>query len=64
MIVKGQYQILFWFGTVIMGNILPLILIQFVPGAISMAVTGFLVLFGIYVTEKIWVEAPQRIPLA
>jgi len=43
---------------------LPLILIQFVPGAISMAVTGFLVLFGIYVTEKIWVEAPQRIPLA
>jgi len=64
MILKGRYQGLFWLGTIVLGNILPLILIQFLPGQISLAVAGILILLGIYVTEKIWVEAPQRIPLA
>ena len=64
MILKGQYQGLFWFGTVVVGNILPLILIQFLPGTLSLAGAGVLIIIGIYITEKIWVEAPQRIPLA
>jgi len=64
MILKGRYQGLFWLGTIILGNVLPLILIQFLPGQLSLAVAGILILIGIYVTEKIWVEAPQRIPLA
>ncbi len=64
MILNGRYKNLFWLGSIILGNILPLILIQFLPGNISMAVAGILILTGIYITEKIWVEAPQRIPLA
>ncbi len=64
MILKERYKTLFWLGTVVLGNILPFILIQFLPGQVSLAVAGFLILFGIYITEKIWVEAPQRIPLA
>jgi len=64
MILKERYKSLFWLGTVVLGNILPFILIQFLPGQVSLAVAGFLILFGIYITEKIWVEAPQRIPLA
>lgn len=64
MILKERYQGLFWLGTIILGNVLPLILIQFLPGQYSLAVAGILILLGIYVTEKIWVEAPQRIPLA
>ena len=64
MILKGQYQGLFWFGTVVVGNILPLILIQFLPSTLSLAGAGVLIIIGIYITEKIWVEAPQRIPLA
>ena len=64
MILKERYQGLFWGGTVIVGNLLPLILVQFLPGAYTLAAAGILILIGIYVTEKIWVEAPQRIPLA
>ncbi len=64
MILKERYQGLFWGGTIIVGNLLPLILIQFMPGAYTLAAAGVLILIGIYVTEKIWVEAPQRIPLA
>ena len=64
MILKGQYQGLFWFGTIVVGNIVPLILIQFFPSTLSIAGAGVLILIGIYITEKIWVEAPQRIPLA
>jgi preprotein translocase subunit SecY len=64
MILKEQYKGLFWFGTVIVGNILPLILVQFFPSPLILAGAGILILIGIYITEKIWVEAPQRIPLA
>ncbi len=64
MILKGQYQGLFWFGTIVVGNIVPLILIQFFPSTLTIAGSGILILIGIYITEKIWVEAPQRIPLA
>ena len=64
MILKEQYKVLFWLGTVVIGNILPLVLIQFFPGTIGLAAAGALIIVGIYLTEKIWVEAPQRIPLA
>ena len=64
MILKGRYKNLFWFGTVILGNILPLALLIFAPTATMLAVAAALILIGIYATEKIWVEAPQRIPLA
>ena len=64
MITGGKYKNLFWIGTVIVGNILPFILLIFFPGEIPTTVVAILVLVGIYFTEKIWVEAPQRIPLA
>ena len=64
MILKGKYKSIFWLGTIILGNIIPLILIQFLPGQISIAIAGVFILIGIYITEKIWIEAPQRIPLA
>ena len=64
MITKGRYKNLFWIGTVLFGNILPLLMIFFAPGYIVLSVAAILILIGIYTTEKIWVEAPQRIPLA
>jgi len=64
MIVKGRYKNLFWVGVVVLGNVLPLALLIFAPSAIMLAVASALILIGIYTTEKIWVEAPQRIPLA
>jgi len=64
MIVKGRYKNLFWIGALFIGNVLPLALLLFVPSTITLTVAAVLILIGIYITEKIWVEAPQRIPLA
>lgn len=62
MIVKGRYANLFWLGVIALTNALPLILI-FLDMAILSGLASLLVIIGIYLTEKIWVEAPQRIPL-
>ncbi len=64
MITKGRYKNLFWIGVVLIGNVLPLVLLVFMPRATMLTVASVLVLIGIYATEKIWVEAPQRVPLA
>ena len=64
MITKGQYSKLFYGGVILLGNIIPVVLLIFgVGNPIMMAVAGACVLIGLYFTEHIWVEAPQRIPL-
>ncbi len=65
MILKGRYKNKFWFGVLLFGNIIPL-LVLFFGGteALILAVAGTILLIGIYITEDIWVEAPQRIPLS
>ncbi len=62
MIVSGRYKNKFWFGSILIGNVLPLILI-FIGGGWITALAGLLVIIGIYLTESIWIEAPQRIQL-
>ena len=64
MITKGRYKNLFWFGVVFVGNVLPLALLVLMPSPMTLTVAAVLILLGIYATEKIWVEAPQRVPLA
>jgi formate-dependent nitrite reductase membrane component NrfD len=64
MILHGRYRNLFWWGAILFGNVLPLVLLAF--GGNDPWVAGLaslILLVGIYFTEKIWVEAPQRIPL-
>ncbi len=64
MILKGQYRNQFWLGALLFGNLLPLVILAISgPTTLAMAIAGAIVLTGIYLTEKIWVEAPQRIPL-
>ncbi|HEY5692503.1 MAG TPA: NrfD/PsrC family molybdoenzyme membrane anchor subunit, partial [Cyclobacteriaceae bacterium] len=61
MITTGRYKVLFWVGAIAVGNALPLLL---VTDLVAFPEGGaLLVLIGIFITEKIWVEAPQRIPL-
>lgn len=62
MITKGRYRNMFWLGAIVVGNILPLVLLA--AGSSLLPVAGILVLLGIYFTEHIWVEAPQRIQLS
>jgi len=65
MIVKGRYKNKFWMGVLVFGNLIPLLILFFVGANTAMlAVAGAIILIGIYLTEDIWVEAPQRIPLS
>lgn len=63
MIISGRFSALFWLGTMVLGNGVPLLLIG-LGGAAATASAGVLVLIGIYITEYIWVRAPQLIPLS
>jgi formate-dependent nitrite reductase membrane component NrfD len=64
-IIKGRYKNLFWLGVVLLGNLVPLFMFGFFnPSNAIYSVASILVLSGIYITEHIWVEAPQRIPLS
>jgi Fe-S-cluster-containing dehydrogenase component/formate-dependent nitrite reductase membrane component NrfD len=65
MILKGRYKNIFWLGAILVGNILPFILlVAGIGNPLMVGIAGILILLGIYFTEKIWVEAPQRIPLS
>jgi len=64
MIVKGRYKKWFWFGAIIIGNIIPLLTLILSNGSVTLlGLAALLSLIGIYITERIWVEAPQRISL-
>jgi Fe-S-cluster-containing dehydrogenase component/formate-dependent nitrite reductase membrane component NrfD len=63
MIISGTFSVPFWLGTVVMGNIAPLLLAWFGESGMF-AFSGVLVLLGIYVSEHIWVRVPQLIPLS
>jgi Fe-S-cluster-containing dehydrogenase component/formate-dependent nitrite reductase membrane component NrfD len=63
MITKGRYSNVFWFGAILVGNIIPILLLVLTSNLIISAVGAVLILAGIYISEKIWVEAPQRIQL-
>lgn len=63
MIVSGRFRILFWAGTVVVGNLLPLLMLGTQEAALF-APAAVLVLIGMYVTEHIWVRAPQLVPLS
>jgi len=65
MITKGQYRNRFFLGAILVGNLIPLALAFFMgSNPVVLAVAGVLVLTGIYITEHIWVEAPQKIQLS
>lgn len=64
MITKGKYSTMFYIGVVIVGNLVPFILLLLnISTDYVIAGVGLATLIGIYFTEKIWVEAPQRISL-
>lgn len=64
-ILKGRYKNAFWLGTVVLGNLIPLLLMSFGGATLLISVIAAAsILLGIYITEHIWVEAPQRIPLS
>lgn len=63
MITDGEYSNKFWFGMILVGNLLPLVGVLLGP-PITVLPAALLVLIGLWFAEDIWVKAPQRIPLA
>jgi formate-dependent nitrite reductase membrane component NrfD len=63
MILRGRYALAFWGGVVVFGNVIPLLLMGITPIGPVHVVAAMMVIVGIYLTERIWIEAPQRISL-
>ena len=63
MITRGRFSYQFWLGVVLAGNLVPLLLLMTGQSG-SAAISGLLVLIGLFIGERIWVRAPQLIPLS
>jgi Fe-S-cluster-containing dehydrogenase component/formate-dependent nitrite reductase membrane component NrfD len=63
MITDGELSNKFWFGMVLVGNVLPLLALLVGPPA-ALAPAAVAILIGLWFAEDIWVKAPQCIPLA
>lgn len=63
MITKGKFSLTFYGGVLLPGNILPVVLV-WLFGIEVLPVAGALVLLGIYLTEHVWLRAPQHVPLS
>lgn len=63
MIVRGKFKHSFWIGVVMLGHVIPFAL-AWAGSAVMLAEAGVCILIGLYVTEHLWVRAPQEIPLS
>jgi len=61
MILQGPFRHRFWYGIIIFGNAIPLMLLYM--NELS-PVSSVLILIGVYQAEHIWVQAPQQVPLS
>jgi len=63
MITSGEFSRAFWLGMILVGNVLPMFLLLTGSG-FGFALAGVLILTGLYIGERIWVKAPQLVPLS
>jgi Fe-S-cluster-containing dehydrogenase component/formate-dependent nitrite reductase membrane component NrfD len=64
MITKGQYSTAFWFGMILVGNFIPLVLLLSLDNPNVSGISGILIFIGLGFAQHIWVKAPQEIPLS
>jgi len=58
--LKGQ----FWLGSVVVGNLLPLLVVILSASSLLIGVASIGAMIGVFYTEKVWVQAPQSISLS
>ncbi len=63
MITSGEFSRAFWLGMILIGNIVPIFLLL-TGNSYGFALAGVFILTGLYIGERIWVKAPQLIPLS
>jgi Fe-S-cluster-containing dehydrogenase component/formate-dependent nitrite reductase membrane component NrfD len=59
-ITHGRYRNQFWWGGIVLGHVLPLVLFLVLPAAVALAALAAIV--GLFFYEYAFVMAPQRIP--
>ncbi len=64
MITKGQYSTAFWFGMIIVGNFIPMIILLTIGNYFAVGFCGILIFIGLAFAQHIWVKAPQQIALS
>ena len=63
-ITRGFFKSQFWFGVILVGSLLPFLMLLWSTTPLMLALAGILVLIGIWYSVRIWVVAPQMIPLS
>jgi formate-dependent nitrite reductase membrane component NrfD len=63
LILRGFYWRHYWIGAIGLGVVAPALVLVLLSKSLA-PIAGLAVLVGIYVSEHVWVRAPQRIPLA
>ncbi|MCF8216640.1 MAG: polysulfide reductase NrfD [Chlorobium sp.] len=61
---EGSLKNQFWVGSFFAGNLVPMVLALVSSDPFLLAFAALLGLCGVFYTEKVWVQAPQRIPLS
>ncbi len=64
LITKGIFNYQFWVGVIIFGTLLPFVILILGYSPIMLALAALLTLTGIWCSIRIWVIAPQLIPLS
>lgn len=60
----GALRKQFWGGSVLAGNLLPLLAVVISPEPALLAAVALFGLAGVFFTESVWVQAPQSVPLS
>jgi Fe-S-cluster-containing dehydrogenase component/formate-dependent nitrite reductase membrane component NrfD len=64
LITRGPYRVRFWWGIVVGGTAVPLVLLVISPQPWAAVAATVLGLFGLWLWEDIWVRAGQALPLS
>ena len=63
-ITKGHYKTMFRYGVLIFGNLIPLLICLFFSANALLLVASLLIIVGVFFSIRVWVVAPQMIPLS
>jgi len=63
-ILHGSLKQSFWYGSFLLGNVLPLLLCLAFADPVILAFAAIFGLCGVFYTEKVWIHAPQTVPLS
>jgi len=64
LIYNGYFKYEFWLGVIFFGSLIPVILLFWTTIPLILSLASFLILIGVWYSIRIWLIAPQMIPLS